>query len=324
MGAPGALPRAARERSGARVIGMLRCPRCDRIFEDEGEGPAACEVCGAALVREAHEPPPSAPPPARPTYTELVKIYEARSEPDLELVRAILSGGGIPAFAFGEHIRATRPSFDAPRAVLIPVEFAARAADVLHQQGVIPGGVVEAADLERLWVGVVAPLLAAPHAAALAAEVGRRDAALRAALFADLERAGSRGLALLADLALALALRGPDAAAREAASHLAAAEAFRERRADLVLALGALVRRSSAADLAGRVAGMLERFRGSIEAERALVPLLDHDDAAVRDGAIEALYSVSGGETLGFEPEAPPQDRALAVARWWARLGGRA
>lgn len=301
---------------------MLRCPRCEKVFDDEDEddGPAACDVCGAPLAREAHLTLP--PPRPETVYTELVKIYDARNEADLQLVRAILTGGGVPAFSFGEHIRFTRPNVDSPRAVLIPVEFAARAADVLRQQGVIPGPVA-AEDLERLWVGAVAPLLAAPHAAPLAAEIGWRDGAFRAALFADLERAGARGVLLVADLALAFAARGPDAAAREAAGHLAASEGFRERRGDFATALGALVRPSSPRDVAARVAAMIERFRGLVEAERALVPLLDHADAEVRDDAIEALYSVSGGETLGFEPEAPVADRALAVARWWARVGGR-
>lgn len=259
----------------------------------------------------------------RPIYTELVRIYEARTEADLTLVRAILAGAGIQAFAFGEQIRLARPNVDSPKAVLVPMDDATRAAEVLRQQGVIPG-VVEAEDLDRLWVGLVVPLLAAPNAMPLAAALGRRDASFRTALFQALERAGPRGVALLEDVTLALALRGPTTAAREAAAFVAASEPLRERRPFVAATLGALVRRACPSEIALRVASMLERFRLLAEAERALVPLLEHAEPAVRDAAIEALFSISGGETLGYEPDALAEARATAVERWWARVGGRA
>jgi hypothetical protein len=295
----------------------MRCPRCDREIDDD-EDAATCDVCGAALA--SARPTPAPPAPVRAEYTELVRIYVARDEGELALVRAILAAAGIPAYGYVESLHSR---IDEPRAVAVPVDLAARAAEVLRRQGVVASE-PDMPDLERLWLGLVAPLLSAPHAAAFAAEVGRREPALRAALFADLERAGPRGLSLLSDLVLALALRGPDAAAREAAVFLAACEAFRGLRPGFAAALGALVRTTSPVEVARRVAGMLARFRGLGEAERGLVPLLAHAVAGVRDEAIEALYSISGGETLGFEPDAPEDERARAVERWWARVGGRA
>jgi hypothetical protein len=293
----------------------MRCPRCEKPFDDD-DLPAACEICGAELPRRRE--------PARraPIRADLVKIYEPRTEGDLALVRAILSSAGIASFALGEHIRLTRPCFDTPLAIAVAADEAERALEALRRQGVVPAA-VEGSDLDRFWLGPVAAALAAPHVGALAAEIGSCEASFRASIFARLEAAGPRGIALLEDLVLALGHRGPSAAAREAAAYVAASEALRDRRPALAAALGALIGASSPVEVALRVASMLERFRGSTEAERAIVPLLDHADAAVRDAAIEALYSISGGETLGFEPDASADQRGAAVARWRARVGGR-
>jgi hypothetical protein len=50
-----------------------------------------------------------------------------------------------------------------------------------------------------------------------------------------------------------------------------------------------------------------------------LVPLLEDADVEVREEAIEALYTLTGDD-LGFEAEAPEDERAAAVARWRKRV----
>lgn len=304
---------------------MRSCPRCRRVFEvDEASGeapPETCSACGTELVSTQ-----AAAPIALPSYTELVMVYEAHDEADLGLVRALLEAADVPVFAWGEPFAAAAATDLAGgftrRRLLVPVAFARKAREALRERGVVrPVAAAPADELASLWREVVAPLLAGPEATPLADLIALRGEAFRAALFGALAKAGPRAQALLADLALALALKGPREAAREAAGFLAAHEALRDRRAALVSSLGALVARGAEKDLAVRVVAALERFRGSPDAERALVPLLEHEDAEVRDAAIEALFSVSGGETLGYEPDAPLDARRAAVERWRERTG---
>jgi hypothetical protein len=264
----------------------------------------------------------SAPPVAFPSYTEVVPVYEARDGANLAVVRAILEGSDIPAIVYAEH-SARLGLRAASRLLLVPTSFAERARDVLRASGIREPAPPARDDLAALWSSEVVPVLAGAPAPGLASAVALRGDTLRAALFGALEAAGPRGLDVLRDIALALAVSGPLAAAREAAGYLAACEAFRDRRREMVLALGALAARGADAELALRVAVALERFRGAAETERALVPLLEHADAAVRDAAIEALFSVSGGESLGFDPDAEPAARAAAVRRWADRVGIR-
>jgi hypothetical protein len=264
----------------------------------------------------------AAPPVAFPSYTEVVPVYEARDDANLAVVRAILEGGDIPAIVYAEH--AARLGLRAAsRLLLVPTSFAERAREVLRASGVRAPAPPARDDLAALWSSEVVPAIAGAPPHSLAGAIALCGDALRAALFGALEAAGPRGLEVLRDVALALAVSGPLAAAREAAGYLAACEVFRDRRREMVLALGAIAARGADADLALRVASALERFRGAAETERALVPLLEHEDAAVRDAAIEALFSVSGGETLGFEPDAEPAARAAAVRRWSERVGIR-
>jgi hypothetical protein len=300
---------------------MTRCPRCGKSFEADvaEESAGSCDDCGTELVTEGR------PAVALPSYTEVAKVYEARDETDLRLVRAMLEGADIPVFAYGEHLRnaAYGAVPEPPRTLLVPLSFARRAIRVLHDHGVLKPAPVERDELTSFWSVEVVPALAGAPASGLAASVSLRPEPFRTALFGALEAAGPRGLEILQDLALALAVRGPRDAAREAAGYLAACEAFRERRVAYVAALGAIASRGADADLAGRAIAALERFRGSTDAERAIVPLLDHADAGVRDAAIEALFSLSGGETLGYEPDAPAAARREAILRWWDRVGRR-
>jgi len=303
---------------------MRRCPRCLRSDpggpDDEGTG--TCAACGTELVTER-----PATVAALPSYTELVKVYEAKDDAERDLVRALLEGADVPVFAYGEPLAGAGSSgigaLMGPRKLLVPVAFERKAREALTARGVIRAAPTPSDEMAPFWRAAVVPLLAGPFALGLARDLALRSEALRAAVFASLEAAGPRGLTLLADLALAFAAGGPREAAREAAGALATSEAFRDRRAGHVLSLGALVLCGADKELAARVTASLERFRGSPEAERALVPLLDHEDAEVRDAAIEALFSVSGGETLGYEPDASPETRKAAVARWRERTGGR-
>jgi hypothetical protein len=285
---------------------MLRCPRCEKVFEDDDET-AVCDACGVELLRAGPEPPVAAV-----GFSELVTVYEPADLEDLDRVRGLLAAADIQFYV-------PRMTFTAPR-VQVPAELAERAKAVIAEGG-RPSPLDEKA-LAALWSKEVAPVLAGAPARSLASSLAVAEA-LRQAVLAALGRAGARGVEVIEELGLAFVLQGPRAAAVEAAAHLAASDAARERRERFLAALGGLVAYGAERDVLERAVLVAERFRGVAAAERAMVPLLEHADAAVRDAAIEALYTISGGETLGFEPDAPPEERAAAVGRWWARLGGR-
>ena len=295
---------------------MTRCPRCGKALDDEAQAgedePATCDVCGAELVTDGGAEV------AVPSYTELSRVYDARTEKDLRFAHTLIEGADIPVFSNAARVGSHAFPY---LAVLVPVDFAEKARAVLRENGLLKTPVDEAA-LAAVWAKDVVPALAGGQAASLASAIALEPGPLRAAVFEGLEEAGPIGLTVLRDLALSLAARGPREPAREAAGYLAACEAFRDRRGELIAALGAIAARGADADLAARVIGAVERFLGSADAERALVPLLEHANAGVRDAAIEALYAVSGGETLGFEPDAAEDARRAAVRRWRERVGG--
>ncbi len=64
-----------------------------------------------------------------------------------------------------------------------------------------------------------------------------------------------------------------------------------------------------------RAAAALGKLRG-FGAAAPLVALLEDPDESVRDEAIESLYVLADGESLGYEPDAPERERAAAIARW--------
>ncbi len=307
---------------------MLRCPRCSMSYEPRGGAslvasdadllPARCEACGVELISDG------LPPVARTTYTDLVTVYEGRSSYEVLVVRALLGAEDVPTAAPTptlEHL--TSPG---PIEVGVPRELADRALRVLRERGVLPPEEArDREDLGRIWARHVAPMLEG-GGEPLARELALRDEAFRRTLYEALARLGARGLDVVARLVFAFAARGPLGAAREAAAFLASREGQNETRLDLVRRLGALAETARAPEVALRVAAAVERFRAlglGLEAERALVPLLEHEDAGVRDEALEALYSLSGGQTLGYDPEAREGARREAVERWWTRVGGR-
>ena len=68
------------------------------------------------------------------------------------------------------------------------------------------------------------------------------------------------------------------------------------------------------------VAALAHLRKHKDEAVATLVDCLEEADAAVRAEAIEGLFSLVGDD-LGYEPDAPPDERVEAVARWRARIG---
>ncbi len=304
----------------------LSCPRCRKQFEEDedDEDLLACDVCGAELVREGG---PVAPV-AGFGYADLVRLMTARTRTEALVVKAILGAADIPVTTPRHHFLEGGPVTDA-FALLVPREFLARAIAVCRDRGIFettPAGEV----LAKLWARAVVPAIEAwrPDAEAVPA-LGRELALVaepvRRGLFEALGRLGPRGLGVVAELLLAFARLGPREAARESAAYLSSSDVFRPARAELLARVGELVAslRPRDTETALRACAAAERFRGVAEAERALVPLLDHEDASVRDAAIEALFSISGGETLGYEPDAEPEARRAALARWQARVGGR-
>ncbi len=69
-----------------------------------------------------------------------------------------------------------------------------------------------------------------------------------------------------------------------------------------------------------RIARTLGRFDAR-ECADQLVSLLDDEDRAVREEALDALYFRSGGRSFGFKSDEEPELRALAVKKWerWAK-----
>ncbi|HVY61052.1 MAG TPA: DUF2007 domain-containing protein, partial [Planctomycetota bacterium] len=128
---------------------MTRCPRCGTAFEPApgDDAAATCDACGTELLTEG------APAVALPSYTEVVKVYEARDETDLNLVRAILEGADIPVFAYGEHVRSAAYGAvpEPPRTLLVPFSFGRRALRVLRDHGVLKPAPVERDELTAFW-----------------------------------------------------------------------------------------------------------------------------------------------------------------------------
>ena len=56
---------------------------------------------------------------------------------------------------------------------------------------------------------------------------------------------------------------------------------------------------------------------GDFSRAEVLIDALDDEDVRVRGNALKALREATG-ETQGFQPQAPPEERAAAVVRWRA------
>ena len=73
---------------------MPYCPNCRSEYK---EGIVRCVDCGAALV-------PGSPPleEAKPSYEELVLIYDSSNAVEVDVMRAALEVAGIPVWETGD------------------------------------------------------------------------------------------------------------------------------------------------------------------------------------------------------------------------------
>jgi hypothetical protein len=266
---------------------MKECERCRAdLREVEGD---RCPFCGARIVLESP--------------TRMIRIFSTDSHPQAGMIKSLLEGRGIPANIAGEYdylaLPETRP--DGYR-----VEVAAILEERARQALCIAGIVcqVEPGEVEALIRDHVRP-----------------------AMEKGVDGAGDL-ISLLSMNKKEVVARVGEIIVKEDLPFLEtllarACESGEER---VVRALmpslgdpGRLLSGTSgrARAFAAGAAALRKEWRE--DAMRVLVDLLEDPDEDVRGEAIEGLFSVTG-EDLGYEPDAPPEERERIVGLWRDRV----
>jgi hypothetical protein len=256
-------------------------------------------------------------------YTELAKVFNAPDRGTAKLVKAIFEEAQIPSVIEDDAsdtldgiVGAQLDGID----VFVPAEFAERARALLDEAGI--AGRFDRREMQAFFEQEVVPALRAGAGApprALAEKLGEKGREFRHAVITALGREGAQG-AQLARALLGEAVRleeNPlvvDVPSLADAGHLG-----REAPLQVLDDLARL-----AADPAAPVRREVARALGFMRragAGATLVTLLGDRDAAVRDEALESLYSLSGGETFDFDPDVDPAKQQAAIVRWreWVR-----
>ncbi|GIW71388.1 MAG: hypothetical protein KatS3mg102_0930 [Planctomycetota bacterium] len=274
----------------------------------------------AAESRTTDEPPPSGDETVE--YVELVPVYNAADLTEAQLVKGLLESAQVPCAIEDDASGALTDALTGARLdgtdVFVPAAYVEAARRVLAAHGY-------AAGIDRERATELVQLLEA------ALGGGEQE---RARFLEALEEEPSREtrLAVLRALerlphleeAIATLVRASLNAEEEGRvlEDLALLVAEREMPRTLAARLAADLAEATRSDSAARrrrAATALGKLRG-VGAARSLVALLEDPDESVRDAAIESLYALTGGESFGYEPDAPPAERAAAVERWRAWL----
>ncbi len=276
--------------------------------------PIECTECGYQAQVEVDVCPSCGHGLSVEQKSDLVKVFVAENPVQANLVRSILEGVRIPVYIPSEFVRilAFDPEvMDLSKGVAleIPSSTVERANEVLCAAGVVCRA--EPGEVDAVWREHVAPAVAK-------AEEGAPDvvAVLDLNNMAVTEQIASR-------------LGEVDRRFLEQVF----LEACRQDKPRLAAALARTLDAHDDDDLAERVTAIpdgptravaataLAHLKGHTEAAiRSLVWLLEDDAEAVRDAAIEGLFSLVG-EDFGFEPDAPVEERNDAVQRWKDRVG---
>ncbi len=269
-------------------------------------------------------------------YVELVKIHNVATVQEARLIKGLLESADVPCVVEDdvmETLHGFIPSQLDGIDILVPATFGERAKELLCTEGIVCG--VDPKAVALFIEEKVKPAFGGDEAAVavLHEALSRQNRDFRHDVVGRLARAGEPGF----ELARALVVRACESAADPGATpeesveesrgpvHVDVARLVDEGRLGpkgppaLVLDLARLaaderpvVRRCAAAALG--------RIRGA-GAGKALVALLDDADGTVRDEALESLYTLSSGETFGYDPDREPAKQHEAIANWreWVR-----
>lgn len=319
-------------RAGTIPCMAKHCPSCLEEYRDDMTACADCEVdlVGSAEEAEllhlreqrqqvAETEPEEAPEDEHPEVSLFVASIEVGEE-----ICDMLVQRQCPAYL--DDVPGEDPG---PGRVAVPEEFGAQAAQLLHAARKrftakhLEGGSSlydfrdEDEELRNWPVLAIAPKDIGPgHLDELLSILDDADAAQLEQTAVRLLALDELGIAGILRVIVEHAAEIPEVATIHAFSILAAA---REAGRKLPDAYRQLV--EHAADTVVR--RDLLRVPGIINDDRfndLLVGALEDDDIGVRAEAIDALWRLTG-DTLEYDPDAPAEARAPAVAAWKARIG---
>jgi hypothetical protein len=267
---------------------MKECKEC-RADLGEGKGDV-CPFCGARTVQESP--------------TKMIGLFFSDNLTQATMIRALLEKRGIPALMTGEF----DPYLGIPESqgkgygIQVSAVLEERAREILCAAGIVCQ--VEPGEVEGLIRDHVRPAM--------------EKGADGAGDLVDVLRMNKKEV--VAGIGEILAKE--DLPFLEALITQACESGEERVVRSLIPALGDPSRLLSGTSGKGRAvaaAAAAREVKWRDDAMRVLVDLLEDSDEEVRSEAIEGLFSVTG-EDLGYEPDAPPEERQRVVGLWKARV----